>query len=302
MQELPHKTIIGAAGDGPHLLITAGVHGDEFEPMAAVRRLSKTIDTSQLNGRVTLVPVVNEPAFHRGNRAAEDGLDLARTCPGSADGSITERIAHALSQLICSADYYIDLHTGGAMLEVMPLTGYVLHANPEILAVQRKMAVAFNLPLVWGTTPTLEGRSLSVARDANVPAIYVEHGGGGRCDPAKTDELVAGCDNVMDELDMLRQARRPPSRVRHVVHDDKPSSGHMQINHPAPAAGFFEPAIKLGEMIEAGQPLGEVVDLLGDAPVSVAASQSGVVAVLRSFRSVQAGDALATIVEVNDER
>ena len=297
---LTHKTIAGErdGGTGPHLLITAGVHGDEFEPMAAVRRLIKTLDARQLTGRVTLVPVVNEPAFRRAARTAEDGLDLARTCPGRSDGSITERIAHALSQLIRSADYYVDLHTGGASFELVPLTGYMLHANSEVLEVQRRMAIAFNLPLVWGTTPTLEGRSISVARDANVPAIYVENGGGGPCDPAKTNELIAGCGNVMAELGMLYQPRRAFSRVRHVVHDDRPDSGHMQLNHPSPAAGYFEPCVKVGDMIEAGQPLGEVVDVLGDSPISVAATNSGIVAVLRSVRSVNKGDALATVVEL----
>jgi predicted deacylase len=55
-------------------------------------------------------------------------------------------------------------------------------------------------------------------------------------------------------------------------------------------------------MVDAGQPLGEVVDVLGDAPVSVAATNSGMVAVLRTFPSVSKGDALATIIEVRDER
>jgi len=39
---------------------------------------------------------------------------------------------------------------------------------------------------------------------------------------------------------------------------------------------------------------------LGDAPVSVAAAHSGMVAVLRSFASVNKGDSLATVIEVND--
>src|SRR5688572_30082136 len=85
---------------GPHLLISGGVHGDEFEPMVAIRRLMTRPELKQLRGRLTLVPVVNEAALAHGNRVAEDGLDLARTCPGRADGSITERTAHALSALI----------------------------------------------------------------------------------------------------------------------------------------------------------------------------------------------------------
>src|SRR5258708_2580898 len=116
------KTIEGIVG-GPHLVITGGVHGDEFEPMAAVRRLARILIPADLRGRVTLAPVVNEPAYRRCHRNAEDGLDLARTCPGRLDGSITERIAHDLSLLIRSADYYVDLHSGGTTLSVLPLTG-----------------------------------------------------------------------------------------------------------------------------------------------------------------------------------
>src|SRR5688500_15030903 len=105
--QLQSKTIFGTP-DGPHLLITGGVHGDEFEPMAAIRSLCHSLGAQDLRERVTVVPVVNEPTFRRGSRCTEDGLDLARTCPGRPDGTISEQIAQSLSSLIRSADYYID--------------------------------------------------------------------------------------------------------------------------------------------------------------------------------------------------
>ena len=76
---------------GPHLLITGGVHGDEFEPMAAVRRLMSAIDADQVHGEVTLIPVVNEPAFGRGQRTAEDGLDLAPSVRGGPTAASPNR-------------------------------------------------------------------------------------------------------------------------------------------------------------------------------------------------------------------
>src|SRR5262249_16161501 len=155
-------------------------------------------------GRVTLVPVVNEAAYLRGHRMAEDELDLARVCPGKADGSVTERTAFALSELIRSADFYIDLHTGGTTLCVFPLAGYTLHSDARVLDAQRRMAHAFNLPVVWGT-PYLPGRSLSIAHDSGVPAIYTEYLGGGRCEAAGIDAYVRGCINVMTELEMLQR-------------------------------------------------------------------------------------------------
>ncbi len=180
-----HSRTITGTQPGPHLLITGGVHGDEFEPMVAARRLLKELKPADLRGRVTIVPVVNELAFARGERTAEDGKDLARTCPGRDDGTVTEQIAAELSRLIRTADYYIDLHTAGTVLQLLPLSGYCLIGDEHVLGMQRRMARAFNLPIIWGTNARLDGRSLSVARDAKIPAIYVEHGGGGTCDSTR---------------------------------------------------------------------------------------------------------------------
>ena len=296
--QLRSKKIVGKSA-GPQLLITGGVHGDEFEPMQAIRQLMREIDPASLSGTVTLVPVVNEAAFASRSRTADDGLDLARVCPGRAEGSVTEQTAAAVSELIRAADYYIDLHTGGTTLAVWPLAGYNLHPDGAIRATQRRMARAFNLPVVWGTDPSLEGRTLSVARDAGVPAIYAEYLGGGRCDAAGVAAYVAGCRNVMAELQMIERAQ-PPSRVEHVVEDDRESAGHMQICNPAPVAGFFSATVALGGRARAGELLGTVCDPLGEEVVEVRLRQSGLILVLRTFSRVEQGDSLAVVLELPD--
>lgn len=286
---------------GPRLLITGGVHGDEFEPMAAVRQLARILARElrpeKLRGKATLVPVVNEPAFRLGQRFAEDGLDLARTCPGRGDGSVTERIAFELSGLIRSADLYIDLHTGGTRLTVLPLTGYVMHPDSTVLEQQRRMARAFGLPLIWGTDPNLPGRSLSVARDANVPAIYAEYLGGGRFDPAGVAAYVRGCRNVMAEFEMLDETPVHPVSVPQVVEDSRPGSGHMQVNHPAPCEGFFEPAVALGQKVEGEDVLGSICDPLGRQMEVIRSRYSGIVIVLHTFPRVEAGVSVAVVLE-----
>ena len=289
------------SSEGPYLLITGAVHGDEFEPILAIRRLVNLFEKrdgvlSGFRGRVTLIPVVNEAAFLRGHRCADDGLDLARTCPGRADGSITEQTAFALSEVIRSADNYIDLHTGGTELSVYPLAGYMLHANQTVLETQRRMARAFNLPVVWGTAGNLDGRSLSVARDANVPAIYCEYLGAATCTPDGVDAYVSGCLNVMAELGMLDR-QRPADRVRHVVENAKPNSGHMQVCNPSPITGYFETSVKLGDTVRAGDPLGTVHPLDGGKPSIINATQPGIVLVLRTFPRVRAGESVGVVME-----
>jgi predicted deacylase len=292
------STEINGDRTGPHLLITGGVHGDEFEPMAAVRQLARELRPEELRGKVTLVPVVNEPAFKLGQRCAEDGLDLARTCPGKADGSVTERIAFELSQLIRSADLYIDLHTGGTRLMVLPLTGYVLHPDSAVLEQQRRMAWAFGLPLIWGTDPTLPGRSLSVARDANIPAIYAEYFGGGRFDPAGVAAYVNGCRGVMAEFEMLDEQPVRRTELPRIVEDPRPDAGHMQVNHPAPCEGFFEPAVQFGQQVKSGDLLGTICDPLGRRIEAIRSRYTGIVIVLHTFPLVEAGVSVAVVMEV----
>lgn len=292
---------LGGRHDGPHVLLTGGVHGDEFEPMAALRKLAAQLKSQTIRGRITLVPVVNESAFRLGQRAGDDGLDLARTCPGRPDGSTTEQVAHALAHLIRSADAFVDLHTGGAKLSVSPLTGYMLHPSPDVLDRQRRMARAFGLPIVWGTDPSLEGRSLSVARDANVPAIYAEYLGGGGCDPDGVSAYVQGCLNILADLNVIDSALAKPSAEPLVIEDQRTGSGHMQVQHPAPSDGLFEAVVQLGQPIQQGDLLGTISDVLGHEVVPIRAERTGLVLVLRCFARVSAGDSLGVVLETHQQ-
>ncbi len=294
--QLQSKTITGRS-DGPHLLIVGGVHGDEWEPMAAARRLLRELDPTQLSGRVTVCPCVNEAAFLRGTRTADDLLDLARICPGKADGSVSEQTADAFAKLIRGADALIDMHTAGTVFNLVRLAGYGINPDAKINETQRKLAYAFNFPIVWGTDGRFVGTSLSVARAAGIPSIYIENGGGGMCDPQRVDENVTGCLNAMRSLGILG-GEQPASAVKYFVEDDRPMSGHLQGKCTAPSAGYFQPTVALWDMVEQGQPIGQILDPLGESPVTINAYTSGVVMLLRSFPSVKVGDPLIVILPV----
>lgn len=287
---------------GPHLLITGGVHGDEFEPPLAIRNLLERFHapdnaTPLRCGRLTLIPIVNEAAFLHGQRTADDQRDLARVCPGRQDGSVTEQTAWALSELIRDADCYIDLHSGGTAFSVLPLTGYVLHSDPEILDRQRAMAKAFNLPIVWGTSAELEGRSLSVARDAGVAAIYAEYHGSGQCDPEGVRAYEEGCLNVLAQLGMIAE-RAIGSRLSYCVEDPRPQSGHMQVCYPAPFTGLFEPCVSLGDFVQPGDLLGRVWNPVSLETHSITSEQTGIVLTLRSFNRVLEGESVGVVLEL----
>ncbi|MEZ6045440.1 MAG: succinylglutamate desuccinylase/aspartoacylase family protein [Planctomycetaceae bacterium] len=83
------KIEINGSSTGPHLLIIGGVHGDEFEPMVCLHELIRFLNSrqQQIQGKITIIPIVNEAAFEHENRVAPDGKDLARTCPRECNGN-----------------------------------------------------------------------------------------------------------------------------------------------------------------------------------------------------------------------
>src|SRR5207248_7461252 len=130
-------------------------------------------------------------------------------------------------------------------------------------------------------------------------AIYAEYHGGGGCDPAGVDAYVRGCLNVLADLGLIAASLASSAADPLVVEDDRPGSGHMQVNHPAPCEGFFEPAVALGQRVEAGDLLGTVTDLLGDRVEPIRAAHAGLVLVLHTFARVEEGTGVTHVLETD---
>ncbi len=147
---LPLLTDIGAE-DGPTLLTIAGVHGDEYEGIAAIPQVFRAIEPRALRGRLVMAPICNIPAFDAARRGSPiDGHNLARVFPGDINGEITEQIvAWLCRKLLPQADFLIDLHTGGLACELPLLIGYI-HDDGDLGQASLAAAEAFGAPVMWG--------------------------------------------------------------------------------------------------------------------------------------------------------
>jgi predicted deacylase len=283
--------------NSPHLLVVGGVHGDEPPGVDAATELANRLTGVSVQGCVTVVPIVNRPAWETQTRCGPDGFDLARTCPGREQGSVTERIAAEVSKLIAESTALIDLHSGGRTMEIYPLVGYMMVRDTSVLSQQRKMASAFSLPIIWGTSAEFDGRTLSIARDHRIPAIYAEFGSG-ESDPGITEAYVNGCLRVAVALGLIDQVNADLSVTKPlVVEETSPGSGHLQICHPAPCDGLYESHAQLGDEIVAGESIGSVVSAATGERIDVAAEKSGKLIVRRAISSVQRRESLGVILK-----
>ncbi|MEO9005008.1 MAG: succinylglutamate desuccinylase/aspartoacylase family protein, partial [Ginsengibacter sp.] len=220
-------------------------------------------------------------------------------CPGKSDGSPSERNAFEISELIKQSDYLIDMHTGGLAHNIYPMGGFMLHSNPEILQKQRELALTYNTPVIWGTDYHPDGRTLSIARDANIPAIYLEYGGGSGIRKEVIKKYKEGFINLLKYLKMAHgEAEITAPEKRFWVEDARPDSGYFQGKMPAPCDGILVCEKSPGDQVISGEPFGKIVNPFTGDSTDIVADMDGTVLSVRVSVHVKTGDALGSILPI----
>lgn len=284
--------IANGAKPGKTLVVFAAVHGDELEGVQAIQDVFHGLNTDEMSGRLIAVPVANLPAFRALQRESPiDGLNLARTFPGKKDGTVTERIAHYLGELIIpQGDFFLDLHSAPGSL--MPrMVGYDA-SETEIGRSSTDAALKMGMPVIWGHPDLGPGRSLCSAADHGIPWLYVESPSGRR---VSAEELPFYIDVLLNLLGFLKIIEREPSDTMPELHLF--GSGDVDRTQMVKNPGFFVQKVKLLEYVSSGTLVGEVRDLFGEVIEEVRTEKAGYVAVLRSTPLVNAGDPVCLVAE-----
>lgn len=287
--ELPGILLRGAH-EGKTLVVSAGVHGDEYEGMLAIFDLAERLDLSVLRGNVLMVTVANPPAFWNGTRVSPlDGGNLARVFPGDAQGEPTAQIAWCFDQHVLSkADFYIDLHSAGTGFAMPALVGY---DATDLRA--EKAAHAFGAEVIWAHPVIADGRTVSAAKARSIPWLYTEMRGAGRVHPDDLAFLRTGLDNLLRHLEMIDgDLMEVPCRW-HLRGD-----GNIDKSINTSQRGFLISDVELLQIVSQGQVLGRLVNLHGEPIEQFEAPCDGVVVLIHAKPLVASGEPLFLITQV----
>lgn len=274
--------VINGRKPGKRLFLSAAIHGDEINGVEIIRRVLAMPSLKSLNGTLIAVPVVNVHGFINTSRYLPDRRDLNRSFPGSAEGSLTARLANLfMSEVVTNSTHGIDLHTAAIHRTNLPqIRGHLDDAEVE------KIANAFGIPVLLNSVGP-DGALRRVATEAGVPTILYEAGEALRFDEVSIRAGVKGVVNVMRVLGML-----PARTHKSTVKKTKPFIARSSTWLRATQSGIIRVIAPLGARVHKDQPLGIIADPFGEKEQIVRAPIGGVIIGRADLPLVNEGDAL----------
>jgi predicted deacylase len=292
--------VVVGNGTGPTVLLTGGIHGDEYEGPIALSELARTLDPAQVQGRVIIMPAVNIPAVLADTRLSPaDNRDMNRCFPGNRSGTFSEMLAHFLdSTILPMVDLSVDLHTAGHSGDSAPSTNMHHIKDPALMARTLAAAEAFGAPYNVVFAGVDEGATLtSSVERRGILSLGTELGGWGRVSVEGVRIARRGVRNILCHAGVIEG--EPDTSQR----DGSARTRHMEVRERAqyafaPGAGTFEPCNVVGDVVRAGDHAGHLhfVEDVDHPPLMVTYQRDGVLWMSAGPGRVARGDTVAVVM------
>ena len=275
---------------GPHLFLSAAMHGDEINGLEIIRRVLKRVDPQTLNGAVIAVPVVNSFGLIFRSRYLPDRRDLNRCFPGSRKGSLASQMARLfMDEIVSNATHGIDFHTGALHRSNLPQ----IRANLDDSETE-KLAKAFGTPVLINAN-LRDGSLRQAVSEQGIPMLLFEGGEALRFDEFAIRSGVSGTLSLMEKLNMIPEEEGKPETPRPYVAN---SSYWVR----APRAGILRTTSLLGKWMAEGERLGAISEPLGEHDEDVLTPQGGIVIGQTNLPLVNRGDGMFHLASFDKPR
>lgn len=282
--------------DGPRAAVIAGVRGDTPEGIRVAHVVSRELAkiSDRLTGCVDIYPCVNPLAAHHGARNWPGfDVDLNRCFPGRAAGHAPDRAAAALMDAVAGVEQVVEVR--GAHPSFREDTQAIVSADHPLA---QERAMGCNVAVVWRRSPELEPQgSLATVLPG---LIRLDGGSGNRLTEGVGQDLSDGVLNLLVRLGILPEDDLPFHWA--AIRRPLVAADAQVFRVRAAAAGLFLPSGSVGQDVEAGEPLGEIVQpFTGELLSEVCAPRAGKLSALREQPVVYPGTMVARVVTEEEE-
>jgi predicted deacylase len=294
-------TIVNGRTDGPVLALVAGNHGYEYPPILALQILRERMKPKKMAGAVIMVHVANMPSFlgRTVYFSPVDGKNLNRVYPGKKDGSISERIAYAITtEVISKCDALLDLHCGDGNESLRPYVYQMLSGNDDVDRRTTELVAhcGFDHIVIDRGRPKDPENSMYCSNTAitrGKPAVTVEAGFLGVPDEKSAKLIVDGIDNVLRYLGIVKG--RAKRLKRPVFLDPAPVI-------TSPETGILYPRVKRDQNVSKGTLLALITDFFGTKIAEVKSPVKGKVLYIVATPPISKGQPIGCVGVINTRR
>ncbi len=289
-------TLICGSREGETALICGGLHNAEYVGIQAAMELADEIDPASVKGNIIVIRLLNRTGFEHRTMSLvyEDGKNLNRIFPGSASGTLADRIAYTVEHVFFSqADYFLDLHCGDGFERLEPYIYYVEASKPEVRQKSREMAEAARVKYLVGSGCATGGAYNYAAAALGIPSILLERGCNSVWCEHQVEEDKQDVKNILRVLGILEGEAKlyeKPVSVNPVIYED---AGH---------SGCWYPTKQPGETFRKGEILGRIRDYFGEELEVCAAKQDGIMLYETVSLCVMEGSPLVAYGSWDEER
>lgn len=331
--------IIHGKYPGPVLGLTAGVHGFEYSPILAAQWMipnnnggdyynGSLVDPSELHGTIMIALLANPDSFYGRTPFVNptDGKNLNREFPGNVSGTITEQMAHWMTNYFISrCDYFVDMHSGDAPEDLTAYSAYYHHeqksapaaANEtlddpslerqdeiEMSRIGRAMALSMGFDYVirfnaGGNSSDYDYLSPSNAAlytsaqavKMGIPSVDVECGRLGLVEHDSINKIVSAIEKLICFLNMTSDASTCDGRASSKESVVIERRSFLESSEK----GIFYPLHAAGDLVELGEIIGYTTDLFGNVIELFKSDSSGVILYMVGTPPVSIGETIACI-------
>ena len=280
-------TILCGKEEGSTVLLTAGIHSEEYCGVQAALELARELKPEEVCGILCILPICNVLAFFHRLPKDLERCDLNRCFPGNAEGSLLDRLAHMLFEdWILAADFYIDLHGGGKDETLFPHLYYQGAAKTTTKRASLAMAQAVGLPYRIRIDDNSFG-AFNCAGAAGIPAVLLERGGNGIWTPEEVAAYKADIRSLLVHLEVLMPEKAPKITT--------PPTEILAMNYETVSCdGLWYPELQPGDHFLCGDVFGTIRDFSNNILDTIAAVCDGVLLYQTHSLAVQEGSPLLT--------
>ena len=267
--------------DGPTVLFSAGIHGDEINGVEIVRQIITQKINKPKIGTIICIPIVNMFGFVNKSREFPDGRDLNRVFPGSKSGSLASRFAHhILTEIMPVVDFCVDFHAGGASR----FNAAQIRLAPNNTDL-KKLADVFDAPFTL-YSKNISGSFRNSSEKLNVKMLLFEGGKSLDINNQIAIEAVNGSKRLLNHLGMLNEKHDIIHQLTKTIYIEK--SGWIR----AKCSGLLHDGNLIGQFVKKGDVLGKITDPFGKFEQKVKAPNDGYIINANHSPIVYEGDAI----------